>query len=103
MRFYDAQGVLWSATVAKAPFKVNIWTRVLGQIYNPKFSVELGWKNERSYEFSELQEDVCKCVDMDDDILTQFIEADKLKKLIRQASNFHHLFNRMKKMRLVCR
>ncbi len=103
MRYYDAKGVLWSASVVKAPFRVSIWTKALGQVYNPRFSVELGWRNERSYEFSELQEDVCKCVDMDDDILTQLIEADKLRKLILEASNFHHLFNRMKKMRLVCR
>ena len=103
MRYYDAKGVLWSASVVKAPFKASIWTKILGQIYNPWFTVDLGWKDERTYEFPELQDDICMCVDMDDDILTQFIEADKLKKLIREASNFHHLFNRMKKMKLVCR
>lgn len=101
--YYDSKGILWSVRVSKAPYPVNIWTKIMGQIYNPRFSVELQWVTERPYEFRELQEAICKCVDMDDDILTQFIEADKLKKLVLETSDFHHLFNRLKKMRLVCR
>ena len=100
-RYFDAHGKVWSATIARAPYPVNIWTKILAQIYNPRFQVELQWKQEGSFTLTELQERLCKCVDTNEDILTQFMEADKLKTLIRETKTFEHLFNRMKGMNII--
>lgn len=100
-RYFDAKGQIWSAHIADVPYPVNIWTKILGRVYNPWFTVKFAWRTEGTYTLPELQERLCQCVNMDDDILTQFMEADKLKKLIRETKTFEHLFNRMKKMNII--
>jgi len=100
-RYFDAKGIIWSSFIVEAPYPVNIWTRIISQVYNPWFTVKFGWKSEGSYTLPELQERLCHCVDLDDDILTQFMEADKVKELIREAKSFAHLFTRMKKMKII--
>lgn len=100
-RYFDAQGRIWSARIVKAPYPVNIWTKILSQLYNPYIDIQLEWKQEGTYALTDLQDELCKCVDKDDDILTQFMAAEKLKGLIREANSFEHLFNRLKKMNII--
>jgi hypothetical protein len=45
----------------------------------------------RSYQFVELQRAYPDGVAHDDDILTQFVDADELTKRIEQGSNFREL------------
>lgn len=101
VRYYDAAGSIWTSTIARAPYPVNIWTRMLSQVYNPLFAVELGWTRAGTFTLAELQDELCRCVDADDDILTQFMEPEKLKALIRETGDFTHLFRRMKKMNII--
>jgi hypothetical protein len=100
-RYFDAKGMVWSAHVVNAPYPVNIWTKILSQIYNPWFTIEFTWRGEGNYNFSELQEKLRKCVDMDDDIMTQFMEADDVKALIKEAQSFEELFAKMKNNRII--
>lgn len=101
VRYFDAAGSIWTSTIARAPYPVNIWTRMLCLVYNPLFAVELGWTRAGTFTLAELQDELCRCVEADDDILTQFMAPEKLKALIRETGDFTHLFKRMKKMNVI--
>ena len=60
-RYFDAEGKVWSATIVKAPYPVNIWTKILSQLYNPWIEIQLEWKQEGTFMLTELQDELCKC------------------------------------------
>ena len=100
-QYFDAHGTIWAASVVKAPYPVNIWTKIVSQVYNPWFEVDYAWRVDGNYELSDLKQKLCECVDSDDDILTQFSSAKTLKALIQGAKSFHELFHKLKKRKLI--
>jgi hypothetical protein len=61
----------------------------------------LRWQRDGAYEFSELQEAMRRLVDKDDDILTQFVPAERLKKLITLCSTYDQLVAKLRKHKAV--
>ena len=57
-------------------------------IYNPKFTVQYEFRSIGPYEVDDLKQAVADAIDNDDDILTQFHEADELKELLAEARTF---------------
>ena len=69
-------------------------TRLLAYtIYNPTVAVIPKWKLISEFELNEIKLELIKCVDDDDDILTQFIDSDQIKNHINTAESFEIIYN----------
>ncbi|WP_153798013.1 hypothetical protein [Foetidibacter luteolus] len=91
-KFYDAAGKFWTLTYINQKVKNDFWTRFLANsFYNPTIEIKLGWTEEGVYTLGELKEKIFVCIDKDDDIITQFVEADFLKDKIYSCETFHQI------------
>lgn len=90
---FDGSGRKWKAHSVQAPFKKSWWRVLLAKtVYNPQISVTVLWHAAPSeYKLDELKLAYLDAVDKDDDILTQFVEADELKRKIADAQRFESL------------
>ncbi len=89
---YDSQGHKWHAKGIESPYRRSWWTVLLANaIYNPRVTVSVVWREPKPYTLEDLKSVYSKAVDQDDDILTQFVEADELKKRISDAKSFDGL------------
>jgi len=99
---YDSAGGQWRVAPSSFPYKDEWWTRLLANtIYNPRFEAELHWEASGMYSFEELQASICCLVDGDDDVLTQFIEGDRIKAAVRACKTFDELLGKLKSMKIV--
>ena len=57
-------------------------------IYNPSIVVQYDYRSVGQYEVDDLKQALADAIDRDDDILTQFHEADELKELLANAKTF---------------
>jgi hypothetical protein len=57
-------------------------------IYNPRLTVRYEYRSLGPYELTELRRTLHAAVECDDDVLTQFHEADELKRRIDGAASF---------------
>jgi len=89
---FDQEGSKWQARAVEAPFQKSWWRVLFARtVYNPTVSVTLRWNAPQQYAFEELKKAYLRAVDQDDDILTQFVEADELKKKITETRTFDRL------------
>ncbi len=99
---FDAFGGKWQVSPDSFPYRDKWWTRVLANtIYNPRFESELRWMPAGQYNFEELQEQICSLIDHDDDILTQRMEPDRLKMIVRRSGSFDELTGKLRKLRVI--
>ena len=86
---YDAKSLTWKLDCMKPPFQWRL--RLLlrfKMLFTPWVPVTYVWGvRARKYSLDDLKAVYIKAVDMDDDILTQFVGADPLKKRIEQRSH----------------
>jgi len=86
---YDADGRQWKAKSIESRYKRTWWTLLLANtVYNPRITVTVLWREPKGYALGELKRAYSKAVDKDDDILTQFVEVEELKKKISEAQSF---------------
>ncbi|MDG4715527.1 hypothetical protein [Winogradskyella marincola] len=79
-------------------FKNTKWNRFLAKtVYNPSFDVTLLWKKIGTYKLTELKAKIKVCIEKDDDILTQFVEADFLMHKVEHSTDFTELVNNLNK------
>ena len=57
-------------------------------IYNPRCIVQYEFRSAGPYELDDLKQAVADAIDKDDDILTQFHEADELKERLADVKTF---------------
>lgn len=89
VRLFDAAGMEWSVEKVIPIRKINAIERILAPIcYNPKIKVKLSFENPNSYTLEKLQKEIIRIIGLDDDIYTQFNEADDIIKKINLASSF---------------
>ena len=88
---YASDGVVWSFRFERPRKTQGIWTKLLAQVYNPLFEVGVTWTRERTYELDELLAAYLKGVEEDDDILTQFVDGDKISRRIKACKSFQDL------------
>jgi hypothetical protein len=95
---YDAAGRKWTCAMSADSLK-NTWlTRLLAHtVYNPLHKVTIKWIDHGSYNLYDLKEEINHCVDTDDDIITQFEEAEVIKAAIDRAISFDQLILALKK------
>jgi len=95
---YSSEMEIWNLEQKTDKFKNTKWNRFLAKtFYNPSFDVTLFWKKNGTYELTELKAKVKNCIEKDDDILTQFVEADFLIHKIEHSNDFGELVDNLNK------
>jgi len=90
--FFDAQYNKWTYQLTAEKFKNTFITRILSKLfYNPSFDAKVIWTLYDTYELDDLKAQITKCIDQDDDILTQFTEAEIINSGIKSSSSFDNL------------
>jgi hypothetical protein len=96
---YDSHGKRWTFRFVNDNIKNDFKTRLLANtFYNPMVSVDLDWKQTGTYELNELKNAIFLCVDKDDDVITQFEEADVIKNEIRKCVTFENILSTLDKL-----
>ena len=86
---FDQDGNIWSYQQVSDKFKNNFLTKFLAKtFYNPLLDAKVMWTKIGTYQIKELHDKLKSCVDKDDDINTQFEEADVIKSSLDQATTF---------------
>jgi len=96
--FYDSNFETWTHVQTSDKFKHNFLTIYLAKkmIYNPVIDVKIAWTKKGTYELDELKKLLQKCIDEDDEFITQFEGANDLKEKIKQSSTFQQLIEALK-------
>lgn len=95
--FYDRYGKLWNLRLINDKIKNDFKTKLLAQIFNPMVSVDLDWKQSGDYTIKELKTAINICIDMDDDVITQFEEADIIKNELEGCLTFDEIISILNK------
>ena len=96
-RLYDRDGVVWRP-VAENP-DMSGWQRVLAStVYNPLRTIRMRHERAGEYRLPELKTRIRECVDEDDDVLTQFMEAEAIKDALEKAAGFDDVVALLKRM-----
>ena len=86
---YDSAGTVWSLSYERPAGGFSAFSRFLTHtFYNPISRVAVTWTALRSYALDELRQHYLDAIADDDDILTQFVEADELCARICACSTF---------------
>ena len=86
---FDADGSKWSCTLDPVSYKVNPIKKILWYVgINPIVAVIPVFSKLGNYELNELKSVLKGCVDVDDDVITQFEEGHIIKEAIDKASDF---------------
>ena len=89
---YDADGRRWQTKGIECGYRRTWWTLLLANtVYNPRISVTMLWRDPKAYELHELKRAYLQAVDKDDDILTQFVDAEELQKRTSATQSFQDL------------
>ena len=88
---YDPSGAAWNFRFEHNGKGYSWLDRVLAEIYNPAKEMPVVWSRIRSYETAELRSAYLEALAHDDDILTQFVEADELSDRIQRCQSFADL------------
>lgn len=91
---FDSDGKKWKFELTSEKITDNFMTRFLANtFYNPTVDVIPKWKMISEFEIDEIKNELIKCIEKDDDILTQFVDAKKIKNLINEANSFETLYD----------
>ena len=95
---FDSDLNLWSYSFQRSGFKPSLLTKILANtFYNPLVEVQVIWEHRKQSDLKELKSIVNTCVEKDDDILTQFVEADYLQNKINESKSFQELLETLRK------
>jgi hypothetical protein len=91
--YYDQEGVKWECIISSSKYKPTILNKILANTINPTIKVEHLWTQIGRYTLPELKDNVKYCIDEDDDMLTQFLDANELKSRIDRCDNFNSILD----------
>ena len=92
LEVFDSAGKMWRLEELRCGLKKSRLLRfVVHLFYNPWVDVEHVWSEPRDYALDELRSRFLAAIDSDDDILTQFLAPEVLKKKIEAATSFAEL------------
>ena len=90
---YDSNFNIWKYELKSERIKNNLFTKFLSNtLYNPIIPVKPIWTFIESSNIQSLKNKINVAIDKDDDILTQFVQADKLKKQISNTNSFKNIY-----------
>ena len=94
VKLYHRNGYRYAVDKATPEEELPPLSKLLAAtIHNPNFAVNYEYQSTGFYKIDELKQALRDAVGKDDDVLTQFHEADELVALIDAAKNFDDLVN----------
>ena len=92
VKLYHRNGYVYEVESAKSEEPLAPMSKLLAAtIYNPTFSVQYAYRSTGFYKLDDLKAALTAAIDKDDDILTQFHEADELREMVAKATSFDDL------------
>ena len=92
LKLFDASGMEWAVAEAVPTRPCSQLAKWLAPIcYNPIITVTLRFEKPRHYTVDRLRQLVCQAIDHDEDIMTQFVEADALKAHVQATTSLADL------------
>ena len=89
VRFFHRDGHCYEVRSAVPAEPLLPLSKLLANtVYNPRLTVRYEYVSRGPYDLSELRQAVSDAIDNDDDILTQFHEADELNQRLALAQSF---------------
>jgi hypothetical protein len=89
LELYDAGGRLWRVDRVELPHGASGWRRLLARtVWNPRTTARISYGEPAPYEVPALKETLRRALAADDDVLTQFHEADEIEAWLEQAASF---------------
>lgn len=86
---YDKDGKTWRYFLKSEFFEDTLVNRVVAHtLYNPDFEVEPVWEYAGEYHIEDLKDEVLRCIDYDEGIITQYEDADIIQKEISICFSF---------------
>jgi hypothetical protein len=88
----------WTYKQIADSFKNNWWTKLLAKtFYNPMLNAKVIWTLIGEYNLGELKNIVQVCIEKDDDIITQYKEAEVISNSIDKAETFEDILKVLNK------
>lgn len=95
---YDSEGNMWQCKLVAKSFKSTFLRRLLAYtIYNPEYEVQPVWTKTGQYELDDLKDILNTCVDKDDEVITQYEDAEIIKREIDISFTFPDLVDVLNK------
>ena len=90
LHVYRSDGIKLRPRVDAATLPAGAWWRRLlaNTVYNPQIRVAVTYEPAGNYSLAELKDRVLSYLPKDDDILTQFIRAEDIRRLLARAESF---------------
>jgi hypothetical protein len=87
LAIWDSAGNSWPV-IATADPPIGAFARFLAwTVYNPVATVKVAFGEPRRFELEELKAELHELIGRDDDVLTQFVSHDRLRKLVDLAES----------------
>ena len=89
IRIFHRNGYVFEVEKATPETELPPMSKVLAAtIYNPEFNVAYEYQSTGFYQLADLKKAIDQAIDADDDVLTQFHEADELHEMVAKANSF---------------
>ena len=91
-RLYDGKGQVYRIADALPPRPISALGRLLSRsVYNPRVEVTFEYGSPETYSLADLKDKIVAAIALDDDIITQFHDADTITGWVEKAANFEEL------------
>lgn len=90
---FDAEGNKWEYERQSKSYRSTVLKTILSNLglFNPWIVTIPVFTQKGTYGIDALKQILKKCVDADDDVITQFAEADIINRAIEKASDFNEI------------
>ncbi len=95
---FDSNGEKWTYRLTADHVRTAVTTTLLAlAVYNPVMDVAPYWTRRGTYALQELKDAIHRCVDCDDDDITQFAGADTIKEAVDHSTSFDGIYRTLNK------
>ncbi len=95
---FDSNGEKWTYRLAADHVRTAVTTTLLAlAVYSPVMDATPYWTRRGTYALQELKDAIHRCVDRDDDDMTQFAGADTIKRAVEHSTSFDGIYQTLNK------
>ena len=90
--YYDKAGLRWTLSIHSEKYKSTFITKLLARtVYSPIILVKRTWTLDGPYSLIELIKKINHRIELDRDIITQYIGVDELKAKVTRCTTFENI------------
>jgi hypothetical protein len=95
---FDSNGEKWTYRLTADHVRTAVTTTLLAlAVYSPVMDAAPYWTRKGTYALQELKDAIHRCVDRDDDDITQFAGADTIKRAVDHSTSFDGIYQTLNK------